>query len=399
MAVNNPLLLALIAVAGTTSITLTFYHPVVWAPTAGFVGIAALCLIARTVGTRNYESVPTYAVLLCCLAAVGIAAVWGAVHDFYNVRQLAFVGFGLVLGYLISVVRAPAWLAWTPFLLFTCYFLVLIALGRDPGETLTRNSRNFVSVILLALYVTAVLLAKPPKVTGFHFLAALFLLLVAIWSTGRAGIIAAVLLLALLTANVLLRGRMTFLRALAVLMTLAIAGVALVLGVEFLLSQGLFTRIEERGMRDPARLAMIVSYFQGIRPAELVFGRNYYDVAYLGMFEFNLHNSYLSAWAHLGALYLGIILLSLWKALTAVRTRPVIAIAVIVFALRAVTDTQMLVAKYDYIFLATLFILLRKPSPSRAPRRSVQWQSPTGSGGPGTSGSSRPVPAQHEVAL
>lgn len=377
---------SLVAVGGSTSLTLSFFHPVMWLPVAACVGLATLSIVAGVPQDREPPAVT--AALGWSLMTLAVAAAWGASENFYNASQLVFLAFGLTLGYLISVVRVPTWLAWAPYLLMCAYFLGMILIGRDPGEALTRNSRNFVSVIVLGLYASAVLLSKPQRVEALHFAMAAVALVIALWSTGRGGIITALALNFGLFVSILLRGRMGVIRTVTTVMVLAVAAVGAFVAAALLLDMGVGSRLSERGLHDASRLAMIAAYFGGVEPIELVFGRNYYDDTFLARWEFNLHNSYLSAWAHLGLPYFALLIGTMLYSLRKWRTCPAIAIPVLTFGLRALTDTQMFAAKYDFIAFAMLFILLRgaqrEPSPNAAPRLSPRALASTTSGAPGT---------------
>lgn len=377
---------SIVCIGGTTALTLTFFHPVMWLPVAACVGLAVLSLIAGVPCDRERPVV--MAALGWAFMTVAIATAWGASQGFYNTAQLAFLTFGFVLGYLISKVRAPTWMAWAPYLLMCTYFLGMILLGRDPGEALTRNSRNFVSVIVLGLYATAVLVSKPTRVEPLHFVMAGIALAIALWSTGRGGIITATLLNFGLFVSVILRGRMGVIRTVTTIAILVVVGTGAVVAAILLMNMGVGSRLSERGLHDASRLAMLAAYFGGIEPIELVFGRNYYDDPFLARWEFNLHNSYLSAWAHLGLPYFMFLIGTMAYALRHWRTYPAIVIPVLTFGLRALTDTQMFAAKYDFIAFAMLFILLRRelrePSPHAARPALARVPAATASDVPGT---------------
>ena len=374
----------LVGVGGVMSLTLTFLHPVMWAPVAGCVGLGALATLVLAGDDARAEPPAMHFALVWIAATLVLALVNGAVNDFYNASQIAFMLFGLVLGYVISTVRTPAWAAWLPFIMFATLFLGWIAIGRDPGELLTRTSRNFVSVMMLGLYASAIVMSKPMRVERLHIVMALITLVVAIAGTGRGGIVAALVLNAGLIGNVLLRGRMTFVRSLGTFVVVVVGAVGVYVLAGVLLDQGALGRLASRGLQDAPRLAMILAYFDGITSWELFLGRDYYDHPFLARWDYNLHNSFLSAWAHLGLFYLLFVVGVLVVAAKRLRTNPVIAVAIGAFALRALTDTQMLAAKYDYVFFAVLFILLREPSPWRALHTSARSPLRTASDAPGT---------------
>lgn len=394
-----------VAVGSVFSMTLTFFHPVMWLPVAIFAGLTLL-ILAQILAT-GVESEPPSLIfaLIWLVTTLLLASAYGALEGFFNISQVAFLILGILLGYLISITYSATWTAWLPFLLFTAYFIAMMVLGHDPSETLTRNSRNFISVITLALYASAMLLSKPMKVTVSHLIGALFVLGIAIWATGRGGIVSALLLNLALFMHVVFRGRFGVVRSTIAVLLLLLISTAIFIGSESLQSQGYLSRLASRGLHDAPRLAMMVAYFQDIQPTELLLGKNYYDNAYLARFGFNLHNSYLSAWAHLGLMYLLFIIVALALSVKRIAASPAICIAVLAFALRALTDTQLLGGKYDYVVIGALFTLLRDRNlvwinelhqPSHLPIRRMREQGRVGeeSDEPRTSGLSSRVPLQ-----
>lgn len=358
-AMQNLVLINLVSVGGVTSLTLTFFHPAFWVPVACFVGFAVLILATMALSESHTEPPALHFALLWIAATLILAILNGISAQLYNSLQISFLVFGLVLGYLVSVARTSTWVAWTPFAVFAAYFLTNMLLGRDPSEALTRNSQNFISVIMLALYASAILLSKPTRVDRLHLLMAFLILFIAVWSTGRGGIAAALVLNLGLLLNIILRGEKGVVRALVATATVLISAVIIYFGTSFLLTHGYLGRLAERGLTDAPRLAMIAAYFQNIEPMELFLGRNYYDDSFLARWDFNLHNSYLSAWAHLGLFYLLFILGTLGFLVLRIREFPAIAISMGAFGLRAFTDIQLISGKYDYMFFAALFIGLR----------------------------------------
>jgi hypothetical protein len=190
----------------------------------------------------HFSAIWIFAVALLALAQ-------GATHELYNVRQIGFLVIGFAFGYLVSLVRAPGLAAWAPFALLATYFAALAMMGQDPAESLTQNSRNYVSAMLLALFASAMLLTKPQAVQKRHIVPALIVLTLSVWATGRAGIICALLLTAGLSAALIFRGRLGVLRstlALVVMLALAVA----TLWARNHQQQGYLDRLSSRGLRD-----------------------------------------------------------------------------------------------------------------------------------------------------
>jgi hypothetical protein len=349
-----------IGFGAVTSLTLTFFHSVSWALVALFLGLAVLSMLpvalqrARTEPPRFYLAMGWTAMVLV------LALAYGATQQLYNYPQLGFLLIGLVFGYLISIVRPPDWVAWGPFAAFSLYFAALAVLGKDPADSFPQNSRNYVSVVLLALYASAMLLSKPATVRWLHVLTALLTLLLCVWGTGRAGMLCAFLLTAGLALNMMFKGTLGIVRMAVATVAMLLLAVGMFIGVQLLQTQGYLDRFASRGFHDAPRLSILVNYFYQIEGSQLLFGKNYYHDPFMDKWGFNLHNTYLSAWAHLGLAYLLFILYVLGLAFRRARENAAISIAVLTFSLRALTDTHIYCGQYDYVIYAALFILLRE---------------------------------------
>jgi hypothetical protein len=352
------------SIGGVISLSLTFFHPVMWLAVGFCAGSAALLILASFLWGRRSEPPMTLCVALWIGATLLVAVCYGMTQELFNVRQIAVVTLGAVLGYFISLDRAPRTAAWLPFCAFALYFGGLLVLGRDPGAAFSRNSQNYVSVVMLALYASANLLTRPRRAEPWHLLTALVVLGLSIWGSGRGGILASLVLCAGLFLHVLLRGRLGVIRSTLAAGAVLTIAVAALIGAEYLRSSGFVGKFASRGLHDPSRISIVISYFRDIEPSELLLGKNYYHDAFMEQWGYNLHNSYLSAWAHLGLPYLLFLLGVLALLASNVRRDPVTSIAALAFALRALTDTQLLCGQYDYIVFAAIFLLLRERSRS-----------------------------------
>jgi hypothetical protein len=359
-----------VSIGGVASLTLTFFSPLLWFAVAAFAGVALLLIVLVALEERQIEPPAFYVVLAWTGTAVLLALFYGATQEFYNLRQVAFLLCGLVFGYLMSLSRVPPLAAWIPFGLFAIFFSGLVLLGRDPANVFPRNSENYVSVILLALYASAIILHRPARIRPMHALLALLVLALSIWGGGRAGVLASLMLAGSLFVGLILSGRKGVIRTSIAIVILVIAAGAVAFAAELLIRQGYLETFATRGIRDAPRLLIILSYFDGISVPELLFGRNYYHDSFMAGWGYNLHNSYLSAWAHLGLSYLLLLLLGLATTARKLRAEPALCLAVLAFGLRALTDTHLFSGQYDYIVFAVLFLLLRRPvrPPVRSPR-------------------------------
>jgi O-antigen ligase len=363
----------LVCIVGVTAFSLTFFHPVFWAPVGLALGAALLLLTPRVVGGRLAEPPAHFVALIWIVATALLALANGMSEEFFNARQIVLVAAGLVFGYFLSLERVPPWLAWSPFALFAMYFAASMLAGRDPNTVFTRNSQNYISVILLAMYASAVIMSRPPRVRPAHVAAAGLVVILAVWAAGRGGILASLLLTIGLISSLVLRGRGGLARWLVLAVTAASILVVAFLAIGFLESGGYLYKFEGRGLRDPSRLTLLVAYFQNMNLTEFLLGRNYYDNSVIGQWSFNLHNSYLDAWAHLGIAYFLFVLAVILTALRRAREQPVIAIATLAFAARAATDSQLFSGQYDFVAFSVLFLLLRRPASRRPPEPAIPF--------------------------
>ncbi|MGH8196244.1 MAG: hypothetical protein ACREQ8_17890 [Woeseiaceae bacterium] len=353
-----------VSIGGITSLSLTFFHPAMWAPVGLFLGLSLLLVTPLLLMERRVEPPGFFIALMWIATTALLALAYGFTEDFFNVKQVALMLAGLLFGYFVSLARVPAWAAWTPFALFALYFAGLLLLGREPGEAFSRNSQNYVSVILLALYTSAIIMTRPSAVRIMHVVIAGFVLVLSIWGAGRGGILASLLLTGGMFVRLMSQGRPGVIHWTIAAFAIAAVSISVFFAVNFLESQGYLYKFEGRGLHDASRLSIIISYFDDIELSELLLGKNYYQDSYMARWGFNLHNSYLDAWAHLSLYYLLFILTVLALAVRSFRRHPVVVIALLAFAARAITDSQMFSGQYDYVIFSTLFVLLREPHPS-----------------------------------
>jgi hypothetical protein len=361
---------SLVCIGGIAGFSLTFFHPALWAWVGVMLGLALLLLTPQILAIDHSEPRGFYIALIWIFATTLFAFANGFSEGFYNVRQIVLMLAGLVFGYFLSLYRVRSWVAWIPFGIFALYFAVLMILGRDPNDVFTRNSQNYISVILLALYASAVIMTRPPSLRIAHIAAAGLVLVLAVWAAGRGGILASLLLIFGLLARLVIQGRSGIIKWLLVVFTIFAVAMATYFAAEMLERGGYLYKFEGRGLRDPSRLTILISYFDDIETSELLLGRNYYDDSIIGRWGFNLHNSYLDAWAHLSIWYLLFVMTVVLIAFRRLREQPVIAITVLAFAARAVTDSQLFSGQYDFVIFATFFVLVRRSGDI------AQWRPP-----------------------
>jgi hypothetical protein len=358
--------------SGIFFFTLTFFSPLFWFPV---IVIVLLLFLSQTARLRLERVRPHALALTVTLCGVIISQfAWGAGSHFYNISQLAFLFFAMVFGYGASRVNGGGGVPWIPFALLSTYFLLCLYRGIPPDQALFRNSENFISVIVLALYSSALILTKPQRPRLYHFLFAIVAIILSVYGVGRAGILASFVLFLLLIFSSARRLKGNFIRLAIIILTI-LSFIALLYSIlNGLLVLEIFSRLSSRGLHDAARLTIWSHYFGSVSGLEWLFGSNYYGNLKLSKWDFNLHNSYISSWAHLGLIYLFIIGFSLFLTLRSNAANWYMPVALFPLGLRAFTDIQILAGKYDFIFIAALFILLERQS--RVGRRVPQTHTP-----------------------
>jgi hypothetical protein len=287
--------------------------------------------------------------VFCFFAAVA----WGVFNGLYNLKQLIIVSMGCVLGLSVANSQISTFWAWLPVTVAVVVFSSLFFLGWDVNNILPQNSRNFISVILLGLYSTALLLDKPDRISIGMVLIAALIFFLSIWAEGRSGIVSSFLMLTMASVSFFVRSRF-FRSKLWIFVILVVLSWFLF----FLYDFGMFDRISIKGFTDHSRERIFLWYFSDITIFELFFGRNPEDVERLSKFGFNLHNSYLAALAFGGVFYFFLMVLVVLLSAFKYFSIPFIAIAVIPLSIRALTDIQIYVGKYDFVIVAALFIVL-----------------------------------------
>ena len=336
---------------GVVSFTLTFFHLFFWIP----ILLSSYYFIIKAVISLSQLRLGVNALLFlsflvfCFFAAVA----WGVFNGLYNLKQLIIVSMGCVLGLSVANSQISTFWAWLPVTVAVVVFSSLFFLGWDVNNILPQNSRNFISVILLGLYSTALLLDKPDRISIGMVLIAALIFFLSIWAEGRSGIVSSFLMLTMASVSFFVRSR--FFRS-----KLWIFVILVVLSwfFFFLYDFGMFDRISIKGFTDHSRERIFLWYFSDITIFELFFGRNPEDVERLSKFGFNLHNSYLAALAFGGVFYFFLMVLVVLLSAFKYFSIPFIAIAVIPLSIRALTDIQIYVGKYDFVIVAALFIVL-----------------------------------------
>ncbi|RGP41823.1 hypothetical protein BPTFM16_02132 [Altererythrobacter insulae] len=345
----------------TWSIAWSFFSFIFW-----IIAIGALAFAFLLSAKRDSHSKPAtwrdFAIAGGLFALLVGQAIWGAMHEYYNVDEILFVAVSIPLAILLSKRRVDPVMSWIPFFATTTYFFALITLGVGVENLLPQNSRNFLSVILIGLFASALVLSKPERVTVLHIGAALIILWFSVISIGRSGIIASFALVLLLMSLKMFSGPSSWKKRLLSTLLLVGISVAFLTSLDQILES--VPRLASRGIHDYSRNFIHMTFFRELEGPSFIFGQNYFQIFQLHRYNYNLHSSYLSSWANLGLVYTLIVVICIGRSLISMKTFPVIWVALVALGLRAATDIQMIGAKFDYVFLVMLFLAAKKPMTS-----------------------------------
>ena len=348
------------------SIALSFFSFALW-----FIALGALFRAFLLSGKRNSHSeLPTlrdFAIAAGLFALLVTQAIWGAMNEYYNLDEILFVGVSVPLAILLSKRRVNPVLSWIPFFATAAYFFTLVMLGESIDNLLPQNSRNFLSVILIGLFASAIVLSKPDRVNAIHIGAALLVLWFSIISIGRSGIISSFILALLLIALRMFSGPSSWKKRLLSTVVLISITIAFFTSLDQIMES--VPRLASRGFHDYSRNFIHMTFFRELEGPSFIFGKNYFQIFQLHRYNYNLHSSYLSAWANLGLIYTLTVIFCIGRSLISMKSLPVIWVALVALGLRASTDIQMIGAKFDYVFLVMLFLTAKNPTAAAQPRR------------------------------
>lgn len=349
------------------SIALTFFSFAFWIIALGALFFAFFLSVMREANSESITS-RDFAIAAGLFALLFTQTVWGVMNEYYNLDEISFVLVSVPLAILLSKRRVSPVLSWFPFFATAAYFFTLLMIGVSVDNMLPQNSRNFLSVLLIGLFASAIVLSKPARVNQIHIGGGLIILWFSIISLGRGGIISAFILVLLLVGLRMFSGPSSSKKRLFNIAILISIAIAFFTSLDQIMES--VPRLASRGLHDYSRNFIHMTIFQELEGLSFIFGKNYFNIHQLNRYGFNLHSSYLSAWANLGLGYMILVIFCIGKSLMSAKSMPVIWVALVALGLRAATDIQMIGAKFDYVFLVMLFLTSKKPAAAAQPKRS-----------------------------
>ncbi|MDX6153989.1 hypothetical protein [Marinococcus sp. PL1-022] len=237
------------------------------------------------------------------------------------------------------------------FYIANAYLFFQFLRGVEASEVITW-SENVVNFVVLSL-VISIYLARYFRKKNIIIHPAIITLIVSFWSSGRAGIITAIIVL-LLVALYKFNLKQKYLMIMGL-------GFALLIFTERLLKnlEEISISIATRGgtresFFDNVRIEIWKDFFDELNIQSFLIGFNANDQHLFFGFE-NLHNSFLDGHFHLGIFMLiiyALLLISCVKLFVRKQFFPFILL--MIFLLRGMTDTVIFTGRFDFIFIAIL---------------------------------------------
>lgn len=236
------------------------------------------------------------------------------------------------------------------FYIASLYLLIQYQKGVNPSNVIIW-SENIVSFIIFSLSIS-VYLVRYLKGKKFLVHPAIISTIVSFWTTGRAGIIASLLLL--ITILIFkLNFKIKYI-------SLIICGSILLFYTDTLLKNieifrvNLATRGGTReGFTNNVRLEIWKDYFNKLDVKSFFLGFDSNNISFFGFH--NLHNSFLDGLFNFGFFMLIVYLLIIGSLIKlTIRKKYFIVILFLIFLLRGMTDTVIFSGRFDYVYIAIL---------------------------------------------
>jgi|GEM_PF-5001349 len=290
-------------------------------------------------------------------------------HDsLYNFKKFALIISMLFTSYSLALTKRGdsdfLTFSWFPLTVSLAILAIKASLGISAENVFPENSSNYISITLFGAYLSYFILTKDFRLSKIHSVFTFLILVSAIYAEGRAGVLLSSLLFSITTTPILIpsfRNLSPGLRKTIKASLFVVLIASIILGFIYLYYNGFLSKLVQRGLYNGPRLYIIYNYI--LQLAELnsiIFGLNVNEFSAFGLYGFNLHNSYLDVHSYFGItfffLYLAIISYSFfvfWK-----EGYRYFSLVLLILLLRATTDTQIFVGRFDYIFFTTFMLLV-----------------------------------------
>ena len=283
-----------------------------------------------------------------------------SINQLFNFRSPLSVLYPLsncFLGYMVYNNRINIKALYIVFLIISSILLYFLINLYDPNLIFDGGSRNLISVVLL--YVSILIYSQEiMQRKSFHLLPAVFTFFFSVWAIGRSGIICSFFLVIVIFYSRYKKRSIIYKILVFFLFVLPL----IYLLISNIDNMDLFVRFQERGLSydEDERSTMLHLYLSHINWITLFFGYNYFNDNQFAIWEFNVHNSFISFHSLWGGLALIMIVL-LFRHLWLLKDKNLTLVFFIgLFLLRAFSDAIAFNGMYDFVLLSMILYSYNK---------------------------------------
>lgn len=289
------------------------------------------------------------------------------INQLFNLRSPLSVLYPLsncFLGYMVYNNKINLKALYAVFLIISSILLYFMINLYDPNLIFDGGSRNLISVVLL--YTSLLIYSQELKLKrNFHLLPAIFTFIFSVWAIGRSGIICSLILCIVIFSSMYKKMSIIYKTLLLSLFILPLIYL-LIINID---NMDLFIRFQERGLSydEDERSVMLHLYLSHVNWITLLFGYDYFSDNQFAIWEFNVHNSFISfhsLWGGGALLMIVLLLRHLWLLRN---TKLTLTLLIGLFLLRAFFDAIAFNGMYDFVLLSMILY-------SYSDRKHESWQ-------------------------
>lgn len=278
---------------------------------------------------------------------------------FHSWKQIALVFCHFFISLILYKKIFSRFTSYGPAIILSFVFIVLMIIGANPETIFPNNSKNYISIILISSIVFSVIARKEKSNLRVLLFLCFLNVVISIWAGGRGGILVSILIFSFL---VFLKFSLINFKPIAIGYLIKFFLIFTVLSlciliIFFAVQSDMLSGFNQKGLESASRLFIWYSYLNELSSWSAVFGMNPDELSFVERWGGNLHNSYFSAHAHLGLLYIIIILFIFLYFLKNFKDNKLVVIMISGFMVRAFTDIGMLSGHFDLLLISSFLYL------------------------------------------
>lgn len=283
-------------------------------------------------------------------------------EGFYSWKQQLLIISHFFVSLLLYKRTFSLFTSYGPAIFLSFVLLFFMMRGVNPENVFPNNSQNYISILLISTLLFSVIARKKEVNINVLMPLSLIVLALSVWAEGRGGILVSLvifLMLCLLKFSSL-QVRPAILGGVIKFFGVLIMIGVFVLGIIIAIQSDVLSSFGARGIESTSRIYIWLSYINIIDFQSLLFGTNPDNLPFVSRWRGNLHNSFISAHAYLGLVYLFIIFLFYFYIMASFKRNKILVLMVSCFMLRAFTDTGMISGHFDLLIISSFLYLFYK---------------------------------------